>query len=411
MRQKSIEKLIPICLKALRQMEFKESTIKRHQSHFNQLNDYMKQNVKILYNEIIGEKYQMDIFTKKNVSDYNYKSIGRSINLLNYCLNDEPVRKKHIHLKTFPLPGELGKHAQVFLEQFRVDIRPAEHTMHMYVTALSHFSVRMQQDRVILENLDSVAISKFIASLQNTQLYVCGPVRRFLRYLFEKNLTIADFSIPLFCIKSHRAEKVPSVYNAEEIRRMDASIEKSSPVGKRDYAIFLLASRLGLRASDICVLQFCNLDWDRNVINLVQCKTNKEIELPLLAVIGEAIIDYICNGRPKSESKTLFLTAKAPHTSISVPGLSSIVSHIIYKAGIETKTRHHGAHCLRHSLATQLMEQGTTLPVISDTLGHHKSQSTMVYLSVDINGLLRCSLDVPPVADSFYMQKGGWFYE
>jgi site-specific recombinase XerD len=96
---------------------------------------------------------------------------------------------------------------------------------------------------------------------------------------------------------------------------------------------------------------------------------------------------------------------------ISVPGISGIISNIIYKAGIETKTRHHGAHCLRHSLATQLMEQGTTLPVISDTLGHSNSQTTMIYLSVDINGLLRCSLDVPPVPDCFYMQKGGWFYE
>jgi integrase/recombinase XerD len=153
------------------------------------------------------------------------------------------------------------------------------------------------------------------------------------------------------------------------------------------------------------------LDWDSNVINLVQYKTKKEIELPLLAVIGEAIIDYIQNGRPKSDSKTIFLTANAPYTPLSVPGLSSIISGIIYKAGIETKDRHHGAHCLRHSLATQLLEQGTTLPVISETLGHSNSQTTMIYLGVDVTGLLRCSLEVPPVPESFYMQKGGWFYE
>jgi integrase len=236
-------------------------------------------------------------------------------------------------------------------------------------------------------------------------------VRRFLRYLFEMDLTKADLSIPLFYIKAYRAEKLPSLYNIQEIRKMDASIEKTSKMGKRDYAIFLLASRLGLRASDIRMLQFCNLDWDRNVINLVQYKTRKEIELPLLAVIGEAIIDYIQNGRPKSDSKTIFLTATAPYTPISVPGLSGIISRIICKAGIETKERRHGAHCLRHSLATQLLEQGTTLPVISDTLGHSNSQTTMIYLGVDLNSLLRCSLYVPIVPDSFYMQKGGWFYE
>jgi len=411
MRQKLVEKLILSCLETLRKQDFKESTIKRYRCQFNQLIGYMKLNGQVMYSESIGEKYQVDIFEKRNFSCYTQKCIRNSIDRLNEILNHEPVQKKHLYLKTFPLPGELGKHAQSFLERLKIEIRPTDHTLNMYVTALSHFTVRMQQDHFILENLDSVAISKFIASLQNTQMYVCVPVRRFLRYLFEKNLTKTDFSTPLFYIKCHRAEKVPSVYNAREIRMMDASIDKSSPVGKRDYAIFLLASRLGLRASDMCLLQFSNLDWDRNVINLVQFKTKKEIELPLLAVIGEAIIDYILNSRPKSESKTIFLTAKAPHTMISVPGISGIISNIIYKAGIETKTRHHGAHCLRHSLATQLMEQGTTLPVISDTLGHSNSQTTMIYLSVDINGLLRCSLDVPPVPDCFYMQKGGWFYE
>jgi site-specific recombinase XerD len=411
MNYKSIDELIKTCLDTLVQLNYKESTIKRYLRHFNQLKDNIRLNGQNLYDETVGEKYLLDMLTEGSASDYKLYCIKHSINLLNDMINHVPVQKKRILLKTFPLPGEFGKHIQVFLEQLKIESRPTEHTTHMYITALSHFAVRMQQDGIRVDNLDYLAISRFVSSLQNTQLRVCVPVRRFLRYLFDGNLTTTDFSIPLFGIKCHRAEKIPSVYNAEEIRKMDTSIEKSSRVGKRDYAIFLLASQLGLRASDICSLQFHDLDWDRNVINLVQCKTKKEIELPLLGVIGEAIIDYIRNSRPRSESKTIFLTANAPCTTISVPGLSSIVSNIIYNAGIETKDRHHGAHCLRHSLATQLLMQGTTLPVISDILGHSSSQSTMIYLNVDVNGLLRCSLDVPPVPESFYMQKGGWFYE
>jgi site-specific recombinase XerD len=364
-----------------------------------------------MYDENIGEKYQLDMLTEGNVKDYRLKDIKHSINLLNDMLNHVPIRKKRVCLKAFPLPGEFGKHIEVFLQQVRTENRPTDKTMRMYMTSLSHFAVRMQQDGIHPDNLDNMAISRFVSSLQNTQLRICRPVRRFLRYLFEKNVTKTDLGIPLFYIKSHRAEKLPSLYNTEEIRKMDASIEKTSRIGKRNYAIFLLASRLGLRASDICGLQFRNLNWDRNVISLVQCKTKKEIELPLLAIIGEAIIDYIQNVRPKTDNKTIFLTAKAPYTPISIPGLSSIVSGIIYKAGIETKDRRHGAHCLRHSLATQLLKQGTTLPVISETLGHSNSQTTMIYLGVDVDRLLRCSLDVPPVPDMFYMQKGGWFYE
>ena len=411
MNSTSIEELIQSCLDALKQLDFKKSTIKRHRRYLLQLKDYMRSKGQNLYDENVGEKYLLDMLTEGNFKDYRLKDTRHSINLLGDMLNHVPVRRKRIHLRTYPFSGEFGKHAHGFLERFKVDSRPTEHTMHMYMTALSHFTVRMQQDYICPENLDNVAISRFFASLQNTQLRVCGPVRRFLRYLFEIHLTKTDLSIPLFYIKCHRAEKLPSLYNIEEIRKMDASIGKTSRIGKRDYAIFLLASRLGLRASDICLLQFRNLDWDRNVINLVQCKTKKEIELPLLAIIGEAIIDYIQNGRPKSDSKTIFLTASAPHTPISVAGLSSIVSGIIYKAGIETKERHHGAHCLRHSLATQLLKQGTTLPVISETLGHSNSQTTIIYLGVDVDGLLRCSQNVPPIPDSFYMQKGGWFYE
>jgi len=407
----TIDEQIQACLDSIKKLDFRESSIKRHRKHLLHLKDYMRMNGFHSYNEDIGEKYQLDLLSEGTAKDYRLKEIRHTINLLNDIINQAPVRKKRIHLKVYPFPGEFAEHIESFLEQVRKESRPAYNTMRMYKAALSHFAVRMQQDRIHPDTLDQVAINRFISSLQNTQLRVCVPVRRFLRYLFEKNIVKTDFSIPLYDIKYHRAEKLPSIYNDEEIRKMEASIERSSPTGRRNYAIFLLASRLGLRASDIRFLQFNQLDWDKNVINLTQCKTKKKIELPLLNIIGEAIIDYIRNGRPKSDSKTVFLTAIAPYTTISVPGISSIVSHIIYKAGIDIKNRHHGSHCLRHSLATRLLKQGTALPVISDALGHSDSQTTMIYLNVDINGLMQCSLDVPPVTDRFYMQKGGWFYE
>lgn len=407
----SVDEQIQTCLDTIKQLDFKESTIKRHRNHLLHLKDHVRSNGQNSYNENIGEKYQFDLLSEGTTKDYKLKEIRHTINLLNDIINQVPVRKMRVCLKVYPLPGEFGEHIESFLEQVRIESRPADQTMRMYKAALSHFAVRMQQDRIRPDNLDQMAISRFISSLQNTQLRVCVPVRRFLQYLFETDILKKDYSIPLYDIKCHRAEKLPSIYNNEEIRKMEASIERSSSTGRRNYAIFLLASRLGLRASDIRFLQFNELDWDKNVINLIQCKTKKMIELPLLNIVGEAMIDYIRNGRPKSDSKTIFLTAIAPYTIISVPGISCIVSRIIYKAGIDTKDRHHGSHCLRHSLATRLLKQGTTLPVISDVLGHSDSQTTMTYLNVDINSLLHCSLDVPPVTDRFYMQKGGWFYE
>ena len=78
---------------------------------------------------------------------------------------------------------------------------------------------------------------------------------------------------------------------------------------------------------------------------------------------------------------------------------------------METNNRHHGSHSLRHSLASQLLEQGTPLVVISDSLGHSSSESTMVYLGIDVKGLLTCSLEVPLVQEKFYTQKEVRFYE
>jgi site-specific recombinase XerD len=406
-----IDEQIQACLDSIKELDFKESTIKRHHRHLLSLKDYLRSIGQKSYDENIGERYQFELLSKGTTKDYKLKEIRHTINLLNDIINQVPVRKKRVSLNVYPLPGDFGKHIESFLEQFRIESRPADNTMRNYRIALSHFATRMQQDQIHLVTLDPKAVSRFISSLQNTQLRVCVPIRRFLRYLFEEDIVKTDFSIPFYDIKCHRAEKLPSIYKNEEIRKMEASIERASSVGRRNYAIFLIASRLGLRASDIRTLQFNEIDWDKNVISLTQCKTKKMIELPLLDVIGEAIIDYIRNSRPRSDIKTIFLTAKAPYTTISVPGISSIVAHIIDKAGINTKGRHHGSHSLRHSLATRLMNQGTALPVISDVLGHSNSQTTMIYLNVDIKGLLQCSLDVPPIADNFYMQKGGWFYE
>lgn len=411
MNQIPIDQLIQTCLAMLKELDFKETTIQRHRRHFRLLRDFMRTMGQLLYDESIGELYQLDKLTEGRSSEFSLKEIRHSINLLNDMVNDIPVRKKRTYLNTYLFPGEFGPHIQAFMEYFKVECRPACHTLNRYKTSLSHFSVRMQQDGVYPNNLDKSAVNRFVSSLQNTQLHVSVPVRRFLRYLYNQNLTEEDLSIPLFDIKCHRAEKLPSMYSTDEIRRMGASVEKSSATGRRNYAIFLLASQLGLRASDICLMQFHNIDWERNIIQLTQQKTQRKIELPLLNIVGEAIIDYIRNARPKSRIKTIFLTAQAPFTTISTPGLSSIISHVIFKAGVDTKSRHHGAHCLRHSLATRLLEQGSSLPIISDALGHSDTQSTMVYLNVDIKGLLSCSLDVPPVPDIFYMQKGGGFYE
>jgi len=110
-----------------------------------------------------------------------------------------------------------------------------------------------------------------------------------------------------------------------EVKQIESSVIRSSAVGKRNYALVLLATRLGLRSSDIACLSFASLDWGNSRITLTQYKTGKEIELPLLAEIGEAIINYLKFGRTQSDSSYVFLSARAPYRPMTGVSVSSAV--------------------------------------------------------------------------------------
>ena len=173
----------------------------------------------------------------------------------------------------------------------------------------------------------------------------------------------------------------------------------------------LLATRLGLRSSDIAQLSFGNMDWEHSTLTFSQFKTGKEIELPLLATVGGALIDYLKYGRKHSESERIFLYTRAPFSPMSNEAVSSAIGRVIDASGVDTTGRKHGAHAMRHSLACRFLENKESIPVISEALGHQSTNTTMSYLRIDITSLRQCVLDVPPVTFHFYEQKGGAFYE
>lgn len=205
--------------------------------------------------------------------------------------------------------------------------------------------------------------------------------------------------------------KEPCVYTAQEIEQIGNAINRSSYNGRRNYAIFLLASRLGLRVSDIIRLRFSDVDWDKNIIRIVQWKTKRENILPLLSDIGNAIIDYLQAERPTTGDDHIFVSSRPPYTRICRDTVWSAMQEAIRASGVNVRRRHHGIHAMRHSLATELLENGTPLPIISSALGHASTASTSNYLKVDMNRLRSILLQPPPVPNDFYLQKGGIFYE
>ena len=140
-------------------------------------------------------------------------------------------------------------------------------------------------------------------------------------------------------------------------------------------------------------------------------KTGNFIELPLLPEVGNAIIDYLKNGRPKSSAVNLFILHRPPYTSLSAYAVCSQINRLIALSGVNVAGKHHGLHSLRHSLASALLKKSTPIETISEVLGHQSCQSTMSYLSIDMESLRQCALEVPLVPDTFYNQKGVVFYE
>jgi integrase/recombinase XerD len=231
-------------------------------------------------------------------------------------------------------------------------------------------------------------------SYKTVELQLCG-LRSFLRYLHESGLHPENLAKVIPAIKARKQNRIPSVWTQENLTRLLDVIDRGNPAGKRDYAIILLATRLGLRTIDIKRLKLNNLKWRENRIELTQSKTAAVLNLPLLPDVGWAIIDYLKNGRPKVESPYIFLRQLAPLAPFSDEDrLHQIVVKYMKLAKIPiSPDKKKGMHSLRHTLASRLLAENTPLPVISDILGHVSSDSTAVYLKVDVSRLRECALD------------------
>ena len=172
------------------------------------------------------------------------------------------------------------------------------------------------------------------------------------------------------------------------------AIDRDNPCGKRDYAIILLISRLGLRGVDVRRLEFADFDWPGNRLFVTQAKTGHRAQLPLLKEVGWAVIDYVAM-LAACDRPQVFLRHLAPIGPFSDQDHlhQILVKHARVAHVRVSEKRRHGMHSLRHTLATRLMEDGTPVEQIAGILGHQSVQSTGVYLKSSLGLLSKCALD------------------
>lgn len=226
-------------------------------------------------------------------------------------------------------------------------------------------------------------------SLHNLLCYL----RQFHLFLRERG-ELAPDCVALLSYHVPRKMPVRSYVTDDELRRIMEQIDTGTARGKRDKAIISLGATTGLRAVDIVHLKLSDLDWYRGEIHVVQSKTGGVLSLPILPETGEAIKDYILNGRPASGCQEVFLREKAPFQGMfDGVAIGYIFDQYAKKAGIE---RHafdgKGFHGLRRRLARNMLVTGTPVTTVAQVLGHESMETAKQYLSLDSQNLKECAL-------------------
>jgi site-specific recombinase XerD len=214
-------------------------------------------------------------------------------------------------------------------------------------------------------------------------------LRNFFRYLFQAGKTQADLAASVTSIKRTYGARLPRSLSADQVETVLEAVRTGSPeaLRRRNYAMVLLLARLALRATEVIAMRIDDVDWRAGEI-VVRGKGQRHDRLPLAPDVGAALADYLRCERGPSASRTLFVTARAPHGPFhDAQVLNHILKDAFTRTGLNPPAPYVGSHVLRHSLASHLVRQGASLEEVADVLRHRSRASTMIYARLDIDGL------------------------
>ena len=227
--------------------------------------------------------------------------------------------------------------------------------------------------------------------------HLCSNLRSFLRYLQWEGIVTHPLDRTVPRVAGWRLDTLPRHLPWEQIQALLDSVDTCSAEGRRDKGILMLIAILGLRAGEVCALELSHVAWQDGELRLVQTKARRERVLPLPQEVGAALADYVLHARPPLSLPQLFVR----HCPPSGPLLANSITHIVQRrlrdAGIQVC--HAGAHLLRHSLATRMVNTGVPIKTIADVLGHADIDTTAIYTKVDRHRLASAALPFPGGAE------------
>ena len=223
--------------------------------------------------------------------------------------------------------------------------------------------------------------------------HLVRETRSFLRYLYYKGLVDADLSLAVPKVARWRLSTLPKHLPAADVRQVLRHCDRKTALGRRDYAILLLLSRLGLRAGEVVKFRLEDIDWENARITICG-KGGQWSQLPLPSDVAKAIAHYLRDDRPRCASRRLFIRDYAPIDGFqNANAIASVVKRALKRAGVISARK--GAHLLRHSLATDMLRKGASLDEIGEVLRHRSSDTTAIYAKVDLKSLRALALPWP----------------
>lgn len=224
---------------------------------------------------------------------------------------------------------------------------------------------------------------------------VVATIRSFLQFQHQRGALPKPLHELIGTVQTYREECLPQPMPWPVVRQLLKKIDRSTPLGLRDYAVLLLAATFGLRRSEVVALKLEDIDWRARTLRISQLKTHQQLALPLTDEAGAALADYLQLARPRSAYRQVFLRHRPPVVPMPVWMANRSLNCAAYRAGVKLPTPHF--HSLRHAVALRLLHHGAGLKSIGDLLGHRHPNTTSGYLRLATEDLRSLALPVPHI--------------
>jgi integrase/recombinase XerD len=297
-------------------------------------------------------------------------------------------------------PSRIARYLAAYGDYLREFRGLAPHTIGNHIRTATEFlkSLAYETQPTRLSALAAGDIEHFVrdtgrrlsrASLQHT----VAALRSFLRFLATRGDIRPGLDRQIDTPRLYRLEQLPRALPWDTVQAFLRSIDRTTPIGLRDYTIFFLMATYGLRAGETVALTLDDIDWRAARIQLAQPKTGTRLELPLTDEAGMALLQYLRRVRPHPPYRELFLRVLAPIGPLTSATITMAFKTWTRRSGLPIPLQ--GSHCLRHSYAVHLLRSGTPLKTIGDLLGHRSAESTWAYLRLATEDLRGVALSVP----------------